>query len=260
MTPSPRTEAELRKLAHSIDVPVERLDVVAGLPADDLRALRRQVGEALFQADRHYFARMAGLVKAVPTAIAVKVTEAVIPPLIAARTAELLEPARAAELVTRMSEQYLADVSACMDAARAPEVVAAIPAAKVAAVGRELARRAEWVVIGGFVAQVTGEALAAAVAGFDGGQLLRIGFVLDDVGRVDDIGALLTDAQLDEMLTSAASGLWTELTEVVSHLAPARVARMAGRFPGLDASVRAVFAAAAAAGELDPATLAALTG
>jgi hypothetical protein len=261
MTAAARTSAELRKLAHSVDVPVEALSMLADLPADDVRTLRKQVGEALFQADKHYFSRMATLVRSVPTALAVKVTEAVIPPLIAARTAELLEPARAAELVVRMKESYLADVSARMDAARAPEVVAAIPTDKVAAVGRELARREEWVVIGGFVAQVTDEALAASVAELDGGQLLRVGFVLDDVTRIDHIGGLLTDRQVDEMVTAAAEdGLWTELTEVVSHLEAPRVARMAARFAELDASVRDAYAAADSSGALDRATLELLTG
>ena len=37
-----------------------------GVPAEDLRELRAQIGEALFQADRHAFARVAALSKAVP--------------------------------------------------------------------------------------------------------------------------------------------------------------------------------------------------
>jgi len=71
MSPSPRNRApestgELRKLAHALDVPAERLQMIAGLPAADLRTLRAQVSDALFQADKHYFARVAALSKAVP--------------------------------------------------------------------------------------------------------------------------------------------------------------------------------------------------
>jgi hypothetical protein len=260
MSAAPRATAELRKLAHALDVEPSRLDFVAELPADDLRALRKQVGEALFRADKHYFVRVAALSKAVPVAVVAKLTEVVLPPLIAARTAELLEPSRATELVGRISEKYLADVSAFMDASRAPEVVAAIAPARVAAVAAELARRKQWIVIGGFVAQVTPAALAASVAKFNGEQLLRIGFVLDDVTRLDEIGGLLTDRQIDELLAAAGRfGLWDELTELVSQLAPARVGRLAARYAAADESVRAPFGPAVGSGALAADVLARLT-
>jgi hypothetical protein len=256
MSGSAQATAELRKLAHALDVEPERLAMLAGLPADDIRTLRKQVAEALFQADKHYFARVAALSKAVPGAVAAKLTEAVLPPLIAARTAELLEPRRAADLVGRISAKYLADVSLYMDASRAPEVIAAIPTARIASVGAELARRKEWVVIGGFVAQVTKEALAASVAEFDGEQLLRIGFVLDDVTRLDEIGTMLTDEQIDQMLVAAGEfGLWTEIQQLLEHLAPERITRMAGRYAAADESVRASFTQAAKSGALAKATL-----
>ena len=179
------TAAELRKLAHTLGVKPDRVEMLAHLPAEDVRALRKQVAEALFQADRPHFVRVANIAKAVPVPIAAKVTQAVLPPLLAARSAELLDPARAAELVARLPDAYLADVSAAMDASRAPEVVAAIPPDRVARVGAELARRQEWVVIGGFVSAVDEQALAESIAIFDGEQLLRIGWVLEDPSRAD---------------------------------------------------------------------------
>jgi hypothetical protein len=257
---SPQVHAELRKLAHALDVAPERLDMLIGLPAGDVRTLRKQVGAAMFAADRHYLLRVANLSKAIPVPVAVKLTEAVLPPVVAARTAELLEPHRAAHLVTRISEKYLADVSRYMDGARAPEVVAAIPADRVADVASELIARQEWVVIGSFVAHVTEEALAACVARFTGEQLLRIGFVLDDLSRIDDIGGMLTAAQIDEMLTVAAQlGLWLELEELLENFSAPRLARLAEHYAALDPSVRSVYETAAKAGDLDPADLARLT-
>ena len=260
MSAGPQATAELRKLAHALDVEPERLAVVAGLPAEDLRTLRTQVSNALFEADKLAFVRVAALSKAVPGSVAAKLTELVLPPIIAARTAELLDPHRAADMVGRLSESYVAEVAMRMDAARAPHVVEAIPSAKVGAVARELARREEWVVIGGFVAQVSDRALAASVAEFSGEQLLRIGFVLDDVGRLDEIGALLTDEQIDDLLrASATSGLWVELDELVSHLTGPRRERLAERFARQPAAVREAFAGAASSGALSAGTLAVLT-
>jgi hypothetical protein len=258
---TPQLTAELRKLAHALDVAPERLDMLDGVPAEDLRTLRKQIGEAMFQADRHHLARVAALSKTIPVSLTVKLTEAVLPPLVAARTAELLEPHRAAQLVSRISEKYLADVSRYVDGSRAPEVVAAIPPERVADIAAELAGREEWVVIGSFVAHVTEEALAASVARFTGEQLLRIAFVLDDLSRMDDIGRMLTPGQIDELLTEAAElGLWVELEEFVENLAAPRRARLAEHYARLDATVRSAYEAAAEAGELDPADLARLTG
>jgi len=166
----------------------------------------------------------------------------------------VLDADRAADMVGRLPESYLAEVAMRMDAARAPHVVDAIPAERVGAIARELARRGEWVVIGGFVSSVSSPALAASVAQFSGEQLLRIGFVLDDVSRFDEIGDLLTDAQLDDLLAAAASsGLWAELAELVSHLTGERLARLRERYAAAPADVRSALAA-----HLPPESLAAL--
>lgn len=252
---APAAEAELRKLAHVLDVPESSLSMVAGLPVEDLRTLRTQVGEALFQADRPAFARVAALSKLVPTAVAAKLTEVALPPLLAARTTELLDPGRAAELVARISPGYLSRVAAHLDAARAPEVIAAMPASTIVAVGTELASRQEWVVIGSFVSVVTPEGLSASVAAFTGEQLLRIGFVLEDLDRLADIGALLTDEQVDQLLVAAAEhGLWAELDTLLAHLKPPQVQRLAGHLRDAPESVRAAYA------DAGPVAAKALTG
>jgi hypothetical protein len=250
--------AERRKLAHVLDVDSGRLAMLAELPPADVRELRAQLAEALFQADRHHFARIATLARTVPGAVLAKLTEGALPPLIAARTAELLEPHRAAELVGRLSLGYLADVAAAMDAGRAAAVVEAMPPQIVARVGTELARRGEWVVMGGFVAHVSEPALRAAVAELTGEQLLRISFVLEDLARLDSIGAMLTDAQRDGMLAGAAEHeLWRELDDLVANLAAEHVRALADRVSAT--AVAGHLAAARAAGELSDATYEALT-
>jgi MgtE-like protein len=251
--------AEIQKLAHTLGVEPERLASLAAVPARDLGQLRAQIADALFEADKPHFAKMAALSKAVPVALAARVTEHVLPPLLAARTAELIEPGRAVEMVARMSDGYLAEVSAAMDPGRAPEVIARLPPERVAKVGRELARREEWVVIGGFVAHVSDAALAVTVTEFTGEQLLRIGFVLDDKTRLDDISRLLSDEQVDDLLAAAAAGRWSELDDLLAHLGPEGTARLRVRFAAAPADVTAAIRAAAAAGELSPTGLARLT-
>lgn len=252
-------ESERRKLAHVLGVGADQLGMLDTVPPDQLKQLRGQVVEALFQADKHYFTKVATLSRTVPIAVSAKITELALPPLLAARTAELLEPAKAMELVARLSDRYVADVSAVLDPARSPELIAAIPAERIAVISTELARREEWVVIGGFAAVISEEALRATVAILDGEQLLRIGFVLDDVDKIDVINAMLTDQQVDGMLAAAVElGLWNELADQLEHMSDDRLDRFARRLDASPASVRTGLREAAGSGEFDAAAFALL--
>ena len=147
------------------------------------------------------------------------------------------------------------DVSAAMDPTRVPAVIANIPAQKVAAVGSELARRREWVVMGGFVSVVSPAALTASVAVLDGEQLLRIGFVLEDLTRLDEIARMVSDEKLDEMLAAAAShALWDELDELLANLSGEESERIAARYAQAGPDIVAAVEAAAEDGSLSTAS------
>jgi hypothetical protein len=253
--------SELLRLGHTLGVEPASLEFLNCLPAADLRILRNQIAGALFEADRPLFAKVAALSKAVPVALSAKLAEHAFTPLLAARTAEVIDADRAAALVARLSDPYLADVSAAMDPGRAPHVVAGIEPARIARIGAELGRREEWVVIAAFVDVVDAKALAATVAEFDGGQLLRIGFVMEDKPRLDEINELVRDEQLDQMLSAAsAQQLWQELDDLLGHLTEARAERLADRYRSAPEQVHRAVTTAAEAGLLSEASLRKLTG
>jgi hypothetical protein len=252
--------AELEKLAYQLNVELHELDFLAELPAEDLHELRGKIADALFEADRHHFVKIAALSKSIPSAVAAKVTEFALPPIIGARTAELLEPAKAIDLVGRISDSYLARVSAAMDPGRAAHLIEVIPAEKIAMVGRELARNNEWVIIGGFVSYVTEAGLRTTVNTFTGEQLLRIGFVLDDTARLSEIARMLTDKQVDEMLAAAQEfDLWRELDELATNIDAAEMARMAQRLGSASQATQDAVRAATVAGQLSADTAAKLS-
>jgi hypothetical protein len=131
-----------------------------------------------------------------------------------------------------------------------------MPPDTVAATGEELARRGEWVVMGAFVSYVSRSALRATVARLTGAQLLRIGFVLDDDGRLGEISDTLTTEQLDGMLAAAADeSLWRELDDLLGRLDEARAVRLAQRYAEASEDVRAAVDAAVQRGELPHATM-----
>jgi hypothetical protein len=252
--------AEVLKLAHQLGVEADRLGFLVALPAEDVRRLRAQVGAALFQADRQRFDKIAAASKLLPVAFAAKVTEHALSPLLAARTAEVLDPGRAVDMVGRLSQRYVADVSTAMDPSRAPEVVAAVPPATVAAVAAELAARRQWVVMGGFVSHISLPALDVVVSAMDGEQLLRVGYVMDDLSRLDAIVRMLAPVQLGEIVDAAARlDLWSELEALVAASSDHSRARLGDAFVAAPAATRERAEAALAAGLVGPAASAVLT-
>jgi hypothetical protein len=233
------TDAEVAALARVLDADPEELGFLAGLPRADLRRLRTQAGDALFAQDEHQFHRLAALTASVPAALAATIAHHAIPPLLAGMTAQVLDPTKASAMVARLPVPYLCDVAIAMNPDRAAPIVARIAPEQVAAVAVELARRREWVVIGGFVAHVSSAALAASVAVFSGRDLLHLSHHLDDRRRVDEITEQLSDSQLDDMISAAAyEDRWPLLATVYANAGAAHVARLRARFAAAPAAIR----------------------
>ena len=219
------THAELMKLARLLGVPQERLSGLQGVDPAELRALRAQVGERLFAADREAFARVGLLARTIPAAISAKVAEKVLPPMLAARATESLSPEKAGELAGRLPATFLADVAQHLDPMRTADVVVGVPAAKIVEVAAELARRADWVTMGGFVGHLPASTLRATTSALDGAAMLQVWFVLDAKDRLDEIAAMLTDEQVAAMV-AAADGLAEQFADLVAHLGPEQRARL----------------------------------
>jgi hypothetical protein len=108
--------------------------------------------------------------------------------------------------------------------------------------------------MGAFVSYVSAAALRATVQRLSGDQLLRIGFVLDDVSRLGEISDILTTQQLDEMLAAAsADSLWRELDDLLGELDEQRVGRLAEQYALAPSDRREAIEAAAERGDLSAA-------
>ena len=221
------TTAELMKLARLLGVSPSRLSGLSSAAPEDLRALRAQVGERLFAADREAFARVGLLAKTIPAAVSAKVAEKVLPPMLAARATESLSPEKAGELAGRLPASFLADVAQHLDPARTADVVVGVPSAKIIEVTAELARREDWITMGGFVGHLPAGTLRATTSTLDGAALLQVWFVLDAKDRLDEIAAMLSDEQVSAMVAAASGqGLSQQLTDLMTHLGPVQRARI----------------------------------
>ena len=151
---------QLARIARLVHTDIADLDDLAGIDDTDLRTLHDQIAESYFGAGRESFARVAGLSKALPGAVAGKLAQRFLPPHLAAQVAVLLEPAKARELVSKVSLPYLADLSLSLDPTRATPILQAVPAERIGEVAAELFRRGDYAAVAEFAGSVTRAACA----------------------------------------------------------------------------------------------------
>jgi hypothetical protein len=230
-----RYRPQIVRIARLLATDPGEIQGLDDVPDADLRALHDQISESYFAAGREGFSKVVGLSRVLPTSVAGKLAERFLPPVFGARTAELLEPAKAADLVTKISVRYLADLSIALDPTRARPVVRAIPPSRVGEVAAELFRRHEYVAMAEFAGTVTPQALAAAIEAADGQDLLEIiGLIAwnDDIERVF---TRLPGPKVDAVLAVVIDGeRWDEGNHVLARLPAAARERASVRGERLD--------------------------
>ncbi|CAN5823099.1 hypothetical protein BH11MYX2_BH11MYX2_26340 [soil metagenome] len=182
--------AELAKLSHLMG-----RDVVLDLDATELRALRTALSARLFDDARPVLQRVASGSRLLPAALVAKIGEAVFGPTLCAQIAGLLPTPYALDLALRMSNPFLAKVSAAIDPRSAGEVVKRIPAERIVAVGHVMLERDDYVSLARFVDYLSEETLTAVIASIpDELDLLRIGaYVESPIKLAELVGGLAVE-------------------------------------------------------------------
>jgi len=238
--------ARLAGLLHRPPAAVERL--LAPVAADDVRALREQVSDVLFDADRARLARLAAAADHLPVALVATIGRRAFGPLLCARVTALLAPERAVAIGERLDAAFLAELTAELDPRRAPAVVAAVPISVALRIAQELADRGDAVTMARYVGALDDPTLVAALAVVGDTELLHVAVLLDEKDRLDHLLGLLPDDRLLGVLRAAAAeDAWTDALDLLAHLGPdrrARVAAVTARLPDaeLDGLVRAAAA------------------
>lgn len=220
--------AEVIKLARVLATDPEEIAYLERATPEDLRALREQATDALFEGDRDRLFKLALASRIIPSPIGAKIAHWALGPLLSARVTGLLDPSKAVDLAKRLPAGFLADVAIDLDPRRAREVIERLPAEQVAEIAGELARRDEEVTMGRFVGYLDDEALGAAMAKIDDGSLLRTAFVMEDKDRLDDVLSLLPQERLAGVMHAAdRDGLWAEALDLLDHMSKERQGALA---------------------------------
>jgi hypothetical protein len=221
-----RVAAEVEKLARALHADPQQLAALEALAPGDIRALRHAVTDALLEADQHHFSRVAEAARVLPIAVAAKLAEKALGPLLAARVAALIELEHTLDLVARLSPGFLADVALELDPRQAHDLIAALPAGPISAAAAELDRRHEHVAMSMFVGHLSDGALHSTVEVLSDEALLTVGFLIEAPERLDDVFAQLPDARIEAIIAlAAAEDRWDELEGIHAHLGPQQQAR-----------------------------------
>lgn len=235
-----QAHAEVLKLARLLDKPAEDLVFLEDVDPAQLRTLRAQVTNLLFDANLGVLQRMAAASKLLPGPVLAKIAERVFGPLLCARMAGLVETSRGVDVAKRLSPVFLADVATRLDPRRARDIITRIPPDLVRSVARELVRREDWLAIGQFVGSLPDAAMRAGLGEIDDGALLRIAFMLDDKDEVDNVMNLLGPRRLRGLARQAGEqDVWEAAFDLLTHLGETNAGLLATAIGELEPELRA---------------------
>lgn len=214
--------AETIKLARLLDVPEDRLALLADLDHTTLRALRERLTDTFLEDTRPLLQRAVKASRLLPVALIAKVGERVVGAALCARMAGLMDPDRAVEVAQRMSDAFLADVSALLEPRRAEAVIAAMPPPRVVAVARILAARHDHITLARFVGYLPDPTIRMVIDAVpDDHALLRTAFFLESKHTLDRLVGLVHPERIRNivaLVAAAGESLWAEALALMTHV------------------------------------------
>lgn len=215
--------AEVLKLRRLLGVGESELEFLEQVPAAELRLLRESATESLFSSGAQSFERVAMGAKLIPSAVVATIAHKAFGPLLCARAAAAVDPAKAIDVASRLPAGFLADTTIELDPRRVADIISRVPEKLVVPVAAELGRRREYVTMGRFLAFVPDHAIVAAMTALSDEAMLRTAFVLEHKDRLDHALSLLPPERLPGVLQSASDlGLWVEALDLLQHLSDER--------------------------------------
>jgi len=243
-------DAEMLKLARFLDLDVQQLDMLATVPAEDIRTLRAQVTHYFFASDHHFFRRLVSASRLLPISVLAMVAEKVLGPLLAARVAGQMDVDRGVGIAERLPTDFLAELCLSLDPEHTQDLIRAMPVNRIRDVGKALAKEKEYVTMARFVEIVTEEAIRGVLADLeDDAALLHIAFFVEEKPRLERILDLVPEARIIRIieLAAARNDLWPEALSLMEHVGPqwrGRLGDLAASLDGhvLDSMIRSVAA------------------
>lgn len=222
------TSPQIGRIARLLHLDPAEIQGLDSIPEADLRTLHDQISKSLFAEAQHRFARVAALSKTIPGPLAGVLAEKFLPPVMAARVSEMLDPGKARDLIGRVSVRYLADIALALDPVKSKPVVQQLPPEPIGKVAKELFGRQEYATMAEFVGTVTLEALFAALHVASPHDLLAVVPLLEWNENLDKVIAELPERQVAAIAAALSA---EELAELALALDPSRMGPIVAAVP-----------------------------
>lgn len=222
------TSPQVGRIARLLRVEPSEVTGLQDVPEADLRVLHDQISKRMFGDAQRQFARVAALSRSIPGPVAGVLAEKFLPPVMAARVSEMLDPAKARDLIGRVSVDYLVEIALALDPVRSRPVVQQLPPKPIGKVARALFARHEYAAMAEFVGTVTTEALMAAFEVATPHDLLAVVPLLEWNDNLDVVVAALPHHKVTEIATSLTA---LELADLALALDPGRMGPIVAAVP-----------------------------
>ena len=226
--PAHAVSPQIGRIARLLHLDPAEVTGLEGVPDEDLRTLHDQISKRLFGDGQRQFARVAALSKTIPGPLAGVLAEKFLPPVMAARVSEMLDPAKARDLIGRVSVKYLAEIALALDPVRSKPVVQQLPPEPIGKVAKELFGRHEYAAMAEFVGTVTTDALMAAFEVATPHDLLAVVPLLEWNDNLDLVIADLPHHKVTQIATSLSA---LELADLAMALDPGRMGPIVAAVP-----------------------------
>ncbi|KAA1421596.1 hypothetical protein F0U44_04765 [Nocardioides humilatus] len=245
------TAAEILKLERLLSLEHGTLEFLGEVAPSEIRTLREKATDSLFDTGAKSMARLAAAAAITPSALVATIAEKSFGPLMCARAAAAVDPAKAIDVAKRLSPDFLADATIELDPRRVARIIAGVPTELVEPVARELGRRKEHVTMGRFLAFVPDHSIVAAMTALSDEAMLRTAFVLEHKEALDHAVGLLPPERLPGVLRIASEqGLWAEALDLLDHLSHERRGPIADVVGSMEEDVVAELVRAVSAADL----------
>lgn len=214
------TRAELIKLSRMTFVSEENLAFLQDVPLPTLVRLRELTTERVFSDGRKLFQNLASASKLMPAALTAMIAEKTFGPMLCARVAGEMPWQRAVDLSQRMSIPFLAEVTMAIDPKRVADIIRNMPVNHLKAVAKELVKRGEYLVLGGFVNFMLESQMRAIIGEITEKDLLHIGFFMDGKHQISEIIRMLPESRLRALVGEMQNHaeLWPEALALMVHM------------------------------------------
>lgn len=219
-----RHQAELTKLARLLRTRPEALDFLGPLDSNALNALRLAATRRLHGSHHTFFSRVAAASKLLPTAMVAFIAQRSIGPLLCARVADAMSTERAIAITSHLPAEFMAAATPHLDSARARELTAALPLARVIEVAQALIRQREFITLGDLVGNLPMSIIGPILQEIDDGEaLLQSGFYVEAPERLNEMLDALPLPRLSKVIAAAAdekADLWPHALALMSVVSP----------------------------------------